>query len=59
MIAGTVSKSDAYYTGDLNAVCGIPSGIVWTGKWAFNCDFYDHDLANVKVPGDQCSNRWF
>jgi hypothetical protein len=58
MIAGAVSKSDAYYTGDLNGVCGFPS-IVWTGKWAFNCDFYNQDLVNEKVPGDQCSNRWF
>ena len=49
MIGGTAAKSDAVYTGDLNAVCGITSSIAWNGNWAFNCDFNNHDLSNAKV----------
>ena len=57
MIGGTAAKSDAVYTGDLNAVCGITSSIAWNGNWAFNCDFNNHNLSNAKVSGDQCSSK--
>ena len=59
MITGAVAKSDAYYTGDLNAVCGIvgSNSIAWNGNWAFNCDFNNHDMGNAQVPGSQCSSK--
>ena len=59
MIAGAVTKSDAFYTGDLNAICGINgfNGVVWNGNWAFNCDFKNHDMGSAVVAGSQCSSK--
>ncbi|XP_047127613.1 mast/stem cell growth factor receptor-related protein Kit isoform X1 [Hydra vulgaris] len=55
---GTVSKSDAI-SSEQGMVCGVvkEKGIDWVGSWASNCDFLEHDLANVKIKRHQCGGR--
>ena len=31
--------------------------INWNGDWAFNCDFTNHDLSNVRCRGEDCSSK--
>ena len=64
MKSGTVSKSDAIFTGDYSAVCAIASSsstkIQWQpGNWAYSCDFMGNNLTNVLMPasGAQCGPK--
>ena len=62
MKGGTVSKSEAFDTGDQSMVCGVLSssggggGIAWNGDWAFACDFHGGDVGNKQVRGQDCGS---
>lgn len=53
--------SDAHKSFDKLAVCGIVdnfSHIEWNeNDWAFGCDFWENDLANVETGSNECYNR--
>lgn len=61
MKRGTVSASDAHFSEDKLAVCGMVdniSHISWNeNDSAFGCDFAEHDLANVKTSDNDCYNQ--
>lgn len=61
MKRGSVSASDARYSEDKLAVCGIVdniSHISWNeNDSAIGCDFAEHDLANVKTSDRDCYNQ--
>lgn len=56
-----VSKSDAHYSQDKLAVCGIVenvSHIAWNGNdWAYGCEFWENDLDNVTTSSHDCNHR--
>ena len=56
MMAGLATVFNAYYTGDVIALCGM-KGVNWMGNnWAFNCNFNTPVIGSTIVPGAQCSN---
>ena len=50
MKGGSVSKSNAFDTGDQSMVCGVldssGGGITWNGDWANACDFHGGDIGD-------------
>ena len=49
-------------SGIVDPVTPGPSNFNWqsdgsSGKWSMGCDFPGNDLANVRIPGEQCSTR--
>ncbi|PAA83080.1 hypothetical protein BOX15_Mlig017410g3 [Macrostomum lignano] len=58
MMAGRISslKVLLVFAGLLCAVSTQAEArrIRWNGNWAFGCDFYNRDLKNERMPGEQC-----
>lgn len=57
----SVTESDAFISHDKESVCGIvenDSHINWNANdWAFGCAFWENDLSDIRVSGEDCSSR--